>query len=295
MWRTLDLAKLIDHLPLGVAVTRRDGRIEYANPHLKRLLDEAGDALIGRELAQLRVGGTVNAGAGCNGEEWRGESSFRGRAGDTIHVLEEVHSLRNASGALAYFIHLLQDLSAQKHTEQLRALAFYDSLTGLPNRNLFNDRLARAILAAERRSGGFALLYIDLDRFKAVNDSLGHEAGDQLLREAAARMARTLRRSDTLARLAGDEFAAILEGVRGQPDAGATAEKILAACGEGYRLKERLIHVTVSVGIGLYPQDGRDAESLLEHADLAMYQAKAQGRNSYCFVALPYGVMLNDE
>ena len=282
MWRTLDLAKLIDHLPLGVAVTRRDGRIEYANAHLQGLLDEAGDALIGRELAQLRVGGAVNPGAGFNGEEWRGESSFRSRAGDTIHVLEEVHSLRDASGALAYFIHLLQDLSAQKHAEQLRTLAFYDSLTGLPNRNLFKDRLARAILAAERRSGGFALLYIDLDQFKQVNDSLGHDAGDELLREAAARMARTLRRSDTLARLGGDEFAALLEDVRGQPDAGIAAEKILAACGEGYRLKGRLVHVTVSVGIGLHPRDGRDAGSLLEHADRAMYQAKAQGRNSYC-------------
>ena len=92
-----------------------------------------------------------------------------------------------------------------------------------------------------------------------------------------------------------NEFVVILEGVCGQPDAGTAAEKILAACGESYRLRGRLVHFTVSVGIGLYPRDGRDAESLLDHADRAMYRAKAQGRNSYCFVALPYGLMLNDE
>lgn len=291
MWRTLDLAGLIDHLPLAVAVTRRDGRIEYANPHFKAMFDEAGDALIGRELTQLRTEDSTRP----DGEEWRGESIFRNRAGDTIHVQEEIYSLRDERGARPYFVHLLQDLSVKKYADQLRRLAFYDSLTGLPNRNLFEDRLVRAILAAERRSGAFALLYIDLDRFKTVNDALGHDAGDQLLRETAARMARTLRRSDTLARLAGDEFVVILEDVHGQLDAGAVTEKILAACSEDFRLKGRLVHVTASVGISLYPRDGRDAESLVDHADRAMYQAKAQGRNSYCFVALPYGLTFDEE
>lgn len=179
---------------------------------------------------------------------------------------------------------------AVTRSELLSSFAFYDSLTGLPNRNLFKDRLARAILSAERRAGGFALFYIDIDRFKTVNDAWGHETGDRLPREAAARMSRVLRRSDTLARLGGDEFAAILEDVKTDAGACVVAEKLFALCGERYELNGSSLRVTLSVGISLYPQDGRDAAALLEHADRAMYQAKGQGRNCYSLVTAPYGL-----
>jgi len=288
VWRKLSLAEVVEKIPIGVVVTRRDGRIEYANPYLHALLEEPGKGLIGRRLATLRQ--TEASAPPIDGEEWRGESCLRIAAGSAIHVLEAVHPVHDESGAIACRIHFLQDLSAQKRAEHLSSLAFYDSLTGLPNRNLFKDRLARAILSAERRADGFALFYIDIDRFKTVNDAWGHETGDRLLREAAARMSRVLRKSDTLARLGGDEFVAILEDVKTHAGACAAAEKLFALCGEHYELNGSLLRVTLSVGIGLYPQDGRDAAALLEHADRAMYQAKAQGRNGYSLVAAPYGL-----
>jgi diguanylate cyclase (GGDEF)-like protein len=289
VWRKLSLAEVVEKIPIGVAVTRPDGRIEYANPHLHALLKEPGEGLLGRCLAAFRQGDEPRL-APLDGGEWRGESRLRIAAGGVVHVLEVVHPVHDESGAIACRIHFLRDLSAQKRVELLSSLAFYDSLTGLPNRNLFKDRLARAILSAERRADGFALFYIDIDRFKTVNDAWGHETGDRLLREAAARMSRVLRRSDTLARLGGDEFVAILEDVKTHARASAAAEKLFALCGERYELNDSFLRVTLSVGISLYPQDGRDAAALLEHADRAMYQAKAQGRNCYSLVAAPYGL-----
>ena len=288
VWRKLGLAEVVEKIPLGVAVTRPDGRIEYANPHLHALLNEPAEGLLGRCLATFRQ---VEPGpTPIDGEKWRGESCLRIAAGGAVHVLETVHPVHDESGAIACRIHFLQDLSEHKRAELLSSLAFYDSLTGLPNRILFEDRLATAILRAERQADGFALFYIDIDRFKTVNDAWGHETGDRLLCEVAARMSRVLRRSDTLARLGGDEFVAILEDVKTHAGASAAAEKLFALCGERYEMNGSFLRVTLSVGIGLYPQDGRDAAALLEHADRAMYQAKAQGRNCYSLVTAPYGL-----
>ena len=288
VWRKLGLAEVVEKIPIGVAVTRPDGCIEYANPHLHALLKEPAEGLLGRCLAAFRQG--EPSPPPIDGEEWRGESCLRIAAGGAVHVLETVHPVHDESGAIACRIHFLQDLSEHKRAELLNSLAFYDSLTGLPNRTLFKDRLARAILRAERQADGFALFYIDIDRFKTVNDAWGHETGDRLLREAATRMSLVLRRSDTLARLGGDEFVALLEDVKTHAGAAAVAEKLFALCGERYELNGSFLRVTLSVGIGLYPQDGRDAAALLEHADRAMYQAKAQGRNCYSLVAAPYGL-----
>lgn len=275
-WRELRITEIAERMPVGLAVTSPDGRVAYANAYLHGLLGEPGDGLVGRDLATLRQDDPGHAPE--DGTEWRAESRLRTRAHGTIHVLEAVHAVRDAGGALAWRIHVLQDLGA---------LAFHDALTGLPNRNLFKDRLARAMLAARRRRGGFALFYIDIDRFKAVNDRWGHEAGDRLLREIAARLSGILRRSDTLARLGGDEFAVILEGVRTRADAIGAAEKLFAQCSEPYELNGASVRVTLSAGIGLYPPNGNDAAALLEDADRAMYRAKAQGRNCYRLVALP--------
>jgi diguanylate cyclase (GGDEF)-like protein len=288
VWRKLGLAEIVEKIPIGVAVTRLDGRIEYANPYLHALLKESGEGLLGCRLATFRQ--SEPGLAPIDGEEWRGEACLRVATGGAVHVLETVHAVHDESGGIACRIHFLQDLSAQKRAELLSSLAFYDSLTGLPNRNLFKDRLARALLSAERQADGFALFYIDIDRFKAVNDTWGHETGDRLLREAAARMSRVLRRSDTLARMGGDEFVAILEDVKTHADASAVVEKLFALCGERYELNGLFLRVSLSVGISLYPQDGRDAAALLDHADRAMYQAKAQGRNCYSLIAAPYGL-----
>lgn len=284
-WRNLALASLIERLHLAVAVTRPDGRIEYANPCLQALLAAPDGQLLGQRLDTFRKNPVP-----IDGAVWQGESRFRTQAGNEIEVLEAVYPLRDERRVVAYLIHFLQDASAHRHAERLNALAFYDSLTGLPNRNLFDDRLTRAILGAERRGGGFALFYIDVDSFKSINDGLGHAAGDRLLRGVAERMTRALRKTDTLARLGGDEFAAIVEDVQDHAAATAIAEKLFVQCKESYDLNGNAVNVTFSVGIGIYPQDGRDAATLLEHADRAMYQAKAQGRNRYCTVPAPYGL-----
>lgn len=287
VWRSLSLSKIIEQIPIGVAVTRPDGRVEYANPHLQALLEEPVDGLVGRPLTSFRQSGLDPV--PLDGEAWQGESRLRNAARDDIHVFEAIYPMRDKRGAVAHLVHFFQDLSAQKRSEHLSTLAYYDSLTGLPNRNLFGDRLTRTILAAERQGGGFSLLFIDIDHFKAINDNLGHDAGDRLLRAVATRISRALRKSDTLGRLGGDEFVAILENVRDQAEASTVVEKLFALCGAGYELDGSPVRVTLSVGVSLYPQDGREAATLLEHADRAMYQAKAQGRNCYCLDAAPYG------
>jgi diguanylate cyclase (GGDEF)-like protein len=162
-------------------------------------------------------------------------------------------------------------------------LAQHDFLTELPNRVLLNDRLARAIAAAQRHRSSLAVLFLDVDRFKHINDSLGHEIGDQVLRSIAQRLVDCVRNSDTVSRHGGDEFVVLLSEVTRAGDVALTANKILAAVSRPHRIANLDLHVTVSVGIGVYPDDGADAETLLKNADMALLQAKAHGRSNHEF------------
>ncbi|MEX2197913.1 MAG: EAL domain-containing protein [Burkholderiales bacterium] len=173
-----------------------------------------------------------------------------------------------------------QQLAAE---QQLAQLAQYDALTGLPNRALFHDRLGQAIARAHRSERQIAVLFLDLDRFKEINDSFGHEAGDRVLIEAAERMRLHLREGDSVARLGGDEFTVILEDVGDAEQVRAVAQKLLRAFAEPFRIDGQDLFVTLSIGIALHPRDGADAESLLRHADTAMYQAKSDGRDGLKF------------
>lgn len=274
-WHQLSLASIAGCIPVGMAVTRPDGCIEYANPHFEALLRTSGGALLGRKLDAYRCASQAD------------ESCFRSGEGAVVHVQETICPIREGGA-----VHFLKDLSSHKLAESLSLLAFYDALTGLPNRNLFQDRLAQAVAAAERRGTDFALLYIDIDRFKDINDTWGHDIGDRVLRETAARMSRALRRSDTLARVGGDEFAALLEEVTDDADAREIAEKLIACCAERLRIDGTSLHFTSSIGIGLYPRDGRDPAALLKRADRAMYRAKAQGRNRCCIAESLPGSLL---
>jgi diguanylate cyclase (GGDEF)-like protein len=165
--------------------------------------------------------------------------------------------------------------------KRLNYLAQYDPLTGLINRILFSDRLHSAITRARRDGGLVSLMFLDLDNFKAVNDHYGHVMGDELLKQVAARLTESVRESDTVARIGGDEFTVILEGAQRVEDAGHVATKILRALEVPYRVGNRELHVTASIGISLYPVDGDNAEALLRDADIAMYSAKAAGANTY--------------
>jgi diguanylate cyclase (GGDEF)-like protein len=162
-------------------------------------------------------------------------------------------------------------------------LAHHDFLTDLPNRLLFNDRLAQAMSAARRHDEQLAVLFVDVDRFKHVNDSLGHAIGDQLLLSIAERLAASVRGSDTVSRQGGDEFVILLSTIAHAEDAAVIAIKILAALSMPHRLEEHELQITLSIGIAVYPDDGSDAESLVKHADVAMLNAKNNGRNNYQF------------
>ena len=186
---------------------------------------------------------------------------------------------------------LLKSLSAQigqsfqrkLAEDQLRFVATHDSLTDLPNRSLFNERLRHALHQSTRYSRGIAVMFIDMDRFKVVNDSLGHSAGDRLLQDSAKRLAECLRESDTVARLGGDEFVVMIENFAAPKDAIAVAQKILASLARPFFVDGQEFLMSASIGISTFPDDGKDAETLLKNADIAMYRAKDQGRDNYQF------------
>ena len=191
---------------------------------------------------------------------------------------------------LVYDGHL--ESRTRKHNAQLEAAnaqlehaATHDSLTGLPNRVLLSDRLAQATARSERHSCGFAVLVVDLDRFKSINDSLGHTAGDEMLKEVARRLRVLLRKADTLARLGGDEFVLVLNEIAGPRDAEHVASKVLASLANQVVLSGLEVQISASIGISVFPDDGADADTLLQHADAAMYHAKKNGRNAFQFFA----------
>jgi diguanylate cyclase (GGDEF)-like protein len=186
----------------------------------------------------------------------------------------------------------LEDITERKQAEeQLRHQAFHDGLTGLPNRQLLQDRLERAVESARREGHQIAVLLLDLDRFKDINDALGHSAGDRLLKLVAARLLQAVRRSDTVARLGGDEFVLVVDGPVGRDAGDQVARHVLETFVQPFDLDGRSLHVLFSVGIALFPEHGESPEVLLKNADLAMYRAKEVGRNTFEF----FSKNLNDQ
>ncbi len=196
---------------------------------------------------------------------------------------EMLDQLQNTQGDREMELHERQNAqqALRDSEDTLRRLAFYDQLTGLPNRALFDDRLELALVQAQRGNRFVGVMFIDLDRFKLINDSLGHSAGDELLRGVADRMRGALRRSDTLARLGGDEFIVLLPSLADTADAATVAQKIIRAVGIPFMVANQEWYATVSIGISLFPNDGTDAETLIKNADVAMYRAKDRGRDGY--------------
>ncbi|MEI8170176.1 MAG: EAL domain-containing protein [Rhodoferax sp.] len=181
-------------------------------------------------------------------------------------------------------VRLQAEVSERSEIErQMRDLAHYDPVTGLPNRNLLRDRMTQALLQGKRDNGHVAVMFLDLDRFKNINDTLGHQVGDALLRLVALRLSMALRTTDTLARIGGDEFVLILPGLCSANYVEGVADKLLSALQAPMEVQEHILHITTSIGICIYPQDGADTDVLLRNADTAMYQAKAAGRNTYRF------------
>jgi diguanylate cyclase (GGDEF)-like protein/PAS domain S-box-containing protein len=207
--------------------------------------------------------------------------------GRRIDVSTTQSPIKDAGGKVIGVSLVFRDITERKQTEEeIRRIAHYDGLTGLPNRRLFRDRLVQAIALAKRNRHELALLYLDLDGFKAVNDTLGHDAGDELLKAAAGRIRHRLRESDTVARIGGDEFTVILPMIASRADVAKVAEKILGALSTSFSLSGRKEEprVGVSIGIAVYPADARDMDALVKAADIAMYSAK-RSKNTFHFFA----------
>ena len=217
---------------------------------------------------------------------WRGEIWNRRKNGEEYPEWLSISAIRNDRGELTHYVGVFADITEIRASQrQLEYMAHHDPLTGLPNRTLLTDRLKHTLQRCERMNLQCALLFIDLDNFKHVNDTLGHAIGDQLLVSVAQLIRRTLRISDTVARLGGDEFVIVLDPMDKSLPSSVVAQKIIDALASGYMVESHEICISASIGIALYPGDGGDEDTLLRNADAAMYQAKAHGRNAFHYYA----------
>lgn len=217
---------------------------------------------------------------------WQGEIWNRRKNGKVFPEWLTITAVKSAGGDVSHYVVAMRDITARKTVEDhLHHLAHHDALTDLPNRTLLTDRLHQAMAQARRDRTLLVLLYLDLDKFKPVNDSFGHDIGDLLLKDVAARLLACVRReSDTVSRLGGDEFVVLLAQLEQPAAAALVAESILQVLGQAFLIQDRALDISCSVGIAVYPRDGADTATLMKHAS-AMYQAKCAGRDCFRFYA----------
>jgi diguanylate cyclase (GGDEF)-like protein/PAS domain S-box-containing protein len=283
------LGAVIDSVADGIISITKDGLIESFSRSAEQIFDYNRDEVLGRDISVLLTAGPS---ADLNVLSLITEQLIvapaprelfgRRRSGEMIPV--EVIVTRLEQDGPARFVVTLRDITIRRQTEEtLRSLAYLDPLTGLPNRLLFHDRVGQAVERARRSRQMLTVMLIDLDRFKLINDSLGLEAGDQVLRTTGERMVAALRRSDTVARLGGDEFMVLLSTTANAEAAARVAQKLQDAMRPALDVGGHELSVTASLGIALFPYDGDDADTLIKNADTALSRSKEQGRNSYQF------------
>jgi diguanylate cyclase (GGDEF)-like protein/PAS domain S-box-containing protein len=273
----------------GIIVTSATGDILRVNPAYCRTTGYSAEELVGANPRLLKSGlqdkdfySRMWAELVLHGH-WQGELMNRRKSGERYIQWASIDAVRTDQGDLLY-VGITSDISELVYTrERLANLAYYDTLTNLPNRVLFQDRLAQALAQAHRDKEHFALILADLDNFKTVNDTLGHDAGDDLLVEVAHRLRSAVREVDTVARIGGDEFALILMGTQGPEDAAKVASNLVSALARPYKIQGLEITGGASLGVTYWPTDGDSPEILLKNADVAMYRAKERGRNNYQF------------
>ncbi len=286
----LKLSSALTHAADAVMVTNREGRIEYVNPAFESITGFTREEVFGKTPDILRSDeqdtGVFDAmwRAIQNGEVYRCELVNRRKDGSVYHEEKTITPLKDAHGRITHFIATGVDISERiRAQEKLEYMAHHDAVTGLPNRVLLLDRVAQALARAQRDDRAVAVMFIDLDGFKMINDTVGHHFGDRFLGEVAARLQATVREHDTVARLGGDEFAIVLEGMNSMSDIGKVARKIIRDLAAPFLVDGREMYVTGSIGIARHPADGGDVHSLLRKADGAMYRAKQDGKNTYRF------------
>lgn len=272
------LQDIMNNIADGVVAIDARGAIGIFNPVAEHIFGyshvEVQGMNVDKLLTDIRTGenGTISTGT-------REVVGIR-RNGATFQA--DITLCESSDGSNPGFIAIIRDITERKQAEQrLVYLAQYDALTGLPTRMLFHDRATQALARADREEKLVAIMYLDLDHFKHINDGMGHHAGDELLKAVAKRITSCLRNVDTVSRMGGDEFTVILESIPHIDSATIVAEKIIDAMQESFHLDGHEVHVTVSIGITLYPMDDKDLTSLVKDADQAMYRAKQAGRNNY--------------
>ncbi len=274
----------------GVAITDPQRRITYVNRAFEDMTGYAGAEVLGRGADILHGPQTSEETlrekdeAQCNATPFHCEILYYRKDGSTFWNELSVTPVFDAAGVPTQFVRVLRDITQRKKGEhEIRRLAHYDQLTGLPNRSLFRDQLAREIKRSSRTGLPIALFFIDLDGFKEVNDRLGHDAGDQLLQQAGRRIGESVRETDMVARLGGDEFTVILSGVNTLVNVELIAREIISELAKPYIVCDKDIMISASIGITLFPQDAETAEDLIKNADQSMYAAKKAGRGQFNF------------
>ncbi|WP_374475826.1 EAL domain-containing protein [Zoogloea sp.] len=274
----------------GIIVTDPHTRILAVNPAFTQITGYTAAEVLGQTPAFLASGDHdadfYNAMWKSIREtgSWTGEIRNRRKDGTAYPEQISIGTVRGPAGDVRHYVGTFLDITERKEAEKrIRHLAEFDALTQLPNRALLGDRVAQAIALAQRSGEQLAVLFIDLDRFKNINDSLGHAMGDRILQEVASRLHRLVRQTDTVSRLGGDEFVVLITGLEHPGYAVTTAQKILSTLGEPYLIDKHELQITPSIGVAMYPTNGTDTETLLKNADAAMYHAKNSGRNDFQF------------
>ncbi|NNC97780.1 MAG: diguanylate cyclase, partial [Gammaproteobacteria bacterium] len=284
------LSRAVAQAEESVIITDNEGKIEYVNPSFEKITGYKKSQAIGSNASLLRsdyhdddfyndLWDTL-----ARGKVYKGVFINSRPDGNEYHFEQSITPMRNQHGMITHFVATGRDISERiQNEEALQFMAHHDALTSLPNRSLLSDRIERALARAKRERTEVAIMFIDLDGFKMANDMYGHEAGDVVLKSVASRLRSTIRSQDTVARLSGDEFAVMIEDLQNVSDAGIVARKILDSLALPHEHGNEEIFVTASIGISIFPGDGKNARVLLKHADQAMYQAKFKGKARYSF------------
>jgi diguanylate cyclase (GGDEF)-like protein/PAS domain S-box-containing protein len=284
------LSMAVEQSPVSVIITDTNGNIEYTNAHFEKVTGYSRQEVLGKNPRFLKSNETSDEDYKqlwetiSSGREWEGEFHNKRKDGSLYWESGHISPIFNEQGEITHYLGVKENVTLKKeYEERILQQAHYDALTGLPNRFLVTDRLKQAIAQSVRNRSSMALMYIDLDDFKKVNDTMGHQAGDTILIDAAQRLRYMIREGDTVGRLGGDEFVVVLGQISAYADAEIVAEKILRAFNKPFMLDNVEIVLTTSIGIAMYPHDSQDEQQLMRNADTAMYRSKDEGRNTYNF------------
>lgn len=297
--RIRELGTVIEQTHDLVMITDAEGNIRYINPRFEEITGYSRAEIVGNKPSLLKSGAHDRAfyerlwSTIRRGEPFEAALTNRKKNGQLFHVQMTISPLTDKQGITGYVATAKDTTGQVSSQERLLTLAFHHPLTGLPNRSLFRDHLQDAAARARRSEHSIAVLFIDLDRFKKVNDSLGHQAGDEVLQQVAQRLRQAVREIDTVAHLGGDEFAVLLDAIQHPTQIQAVASKLLHLFELPLTVAGRDLYISASIGIALFPQDSDNVELIIEQADTAMYQAKRAGRNQYQFYSAEMTTLAN--